>query len=372
MSSYRNHLVEELTYKYPNLTLLATYNINFSSLTIKNPNLKNAIPATLLQDLKAKRTTLVIDLSQEGELDFIQQLYEVIIALKIPPKQIVFVCSSIDYKSEVLRVFKNETINLEWFMYFEMDQKRIFLNDIANNLTEYNYPNPLLNPTFSKSYLNLNRRWKSHREALVTLLYDKGILNKGHNSFSGKDFKIKYNEDISSVNDYKSMFVDFDSKDLHVVFRRSKSVRELFPLVLDTESFARPLALTTQRPLVNFYQSSYFSVVTETLYNYPIRFITEKVFRPITHKHPFILLAPPKSLEILKSLGYKTFSSVIDESYDNELDHNKRLIMVVNEIERLCNLTETQLQHYKESLIPIVEHNYRNIMDRPQIYRKLI
>jgi hypothetical protein len=361
---YRDYLMTHLEYKYPNAKLLQSFNINFSNLKY--------LPKELIYKLKSKQIQLVIDLSQEGEIDFIQQIYDVIKLFKIPPKQIIFVCSSPDYKDEVLRIFRDEPICLEWFMYFELDQKRIFTSDIANNKLDYDYPNPLKSSTFDKVYLNLNRRWKSHREALITLLYDKKVLDKGYNSFSGKDFKIKFNEDISEKDDYASMYEDFNTQELRSIFQRSKELKNLFPLTLDTSNFYQPLALTTQRSLVKFYQTSYFSVITETLYNYPIRFLTEKIFRPISHKHPFILLAPPKSLELLKQLGYKTFNTVIDESYDNELDHNKRIMMVANEIERLCNLTNTELNYYRESLIPIVEHNYKNLMNRPQQYRTLI
>jgi hypothetical protein len=254
-------------------------------------------------------------------------------------------------------------------MFFALHQQESFIRDFGE---QYEPVNPLIENKFQRCYLNLNRRWKSHRQALISMLYDRNLLDKGFNSFSGKDFKIKYNDIISSEKDFKSLFIDFTSRELHEIFRRSKGVYDLFPLRLDTDSFSSSLAHTTQKPLSKYFRSSYFSVVTETLYDYPIRFITEKIFRPISFKHPFIIMCAPNSLEILHRLGYKTFHPYINESYNKETDPNKRLIMIVDEIERLSNLNQNELDDYRTNLIPIVEHNYKQLMSKQQIYRKLL
>ena len=73
-------------------------------------------------------------------------------------------------------------------------------------------------------------------------------------------------------------------------------------------------------------------------------FFSEKVFKPIAFKHPFILIAPPGSLSALKSLGYKTFSGLINESYDQERDDDvKRLIAILEETKRLDLLKGQEL-----------------------------
>ena len=47
----------------------------------------------------------------------------------------------------------------------------------------------------------------------------------------------------------------------------------------------------------------------------------------------------------------------IDESYDLELNHGKRMGMVVNEIKKLCSMSIDELRGWYQNLIPILEHN---------------
>ena len=46
-------------------------------------------------------------------------------------------------------------------------------------------------------------------------------------------------------------------------------------------------------------------------------FITEKTYRNIKYKKPFIIMGQHISLASLHKLGYKTFHPLIDESYDS-------------------------------------------------------
>ena len=64
------------------------------------------------------------------------------------------------------------------------------------------------------------------------------------------------------------------------------------------------------------YTDSWFSVVTETIYDYPYTFRTEKIWKPILMAHPFVVAANRGYLKDLRSAGFKTFGHLIDESYD--------------------------------------------------------
>ena len=64
------------------------------------------------------------------------------------------------------------------------------------------------------------------------------------------------------------------------------------------------------------YTDTWFSVVTETIYDYPYTFRTEKIWKPILMAHPFVVAANKGYLKDLRNAGFKTFSDYIDESYD--------------------------------------------------------
>ena len=62
-------------------------------------------------------------------------------------------------------------------------------------------------------------------------------------------------------------------------------------------------------------------------------------------------------------MGFKTFSDTgfIDESYDAEIDANKRYSMVVNEIINLSNLPKEQQDTFLYNCKDILEHNYNHL-----------
>ena len=70
----------------------------------------------------------------------------------------------------------------------------------------------------------------------------------------------------------------------------------------------------------------------------------------------------PYSLNLLKSLGFKTFSGIIDESYDKEEIFYKRFLMLFEEIKKLCSLDVASLHKKLEPLNEIVEHNYTHFL----------
>ena len=65
----------------------------------------------------------------------------------------------------------------------------------------------------------------------------------------------------------------------------------------------------------------------------------QKNIYQIIYKQPFLLYSTPFSLRKLRKMGYKTFDSIIDESYDEIEDNKKRLNPLNDEVKRLCNIS---------------------------------
>ena len=120
------------------------------------------------------------------------------------------------------------------------------------------------------------------------------------------------------------------------------------------------------------YEDTYFSVVSETIFftNYrdweDSAFLSEKTFKAILFKHPFILVATPNTLKYLKALGYKTFSPVIDESYDSIEDNTLRMIAIVKEINRLCKLKGPALEDYLNYCREICDYNFKVFTEKKE------
>jgi hypothetical protein len=61
-------------------------------------------------------------------------------------------------------------------------------------------------------------------------------------------------------------------------------------------------------------------------------FLTEKTFKPIKHGQMFFIAGPAGSLQVLRDLGYRVFDSVLDNSYDLELDATQRWRSLIRSI----------------------------------------
>ena len=94
-------------------------------------------------------------------------------------------------------------------------------------------------------------------------------------------------------------------------------------------------------------------MVYETSRNY--LHVTEKTFNAIANNQMFIINGQANSLDLLKSLGYKTFDSIIDESYDAIADDTQRWSCAMQEVKRLSTIDQTEIL---EKIKPIAEYNY--------------
>lgn len=105
------------------------------------------------------------------------------------------------------------------------------------------------------------------------------------------------------------------------------------------------------------------SIVAETV-TYPSGqqlFTTEKIFRPILAGQPFITLASQGYLRNLRSLGYRTFSDIWDESYD-DLEHvTARSLAIRDLVSNLNSMSETEFTNVLERCREVCAHN-REIM----------
>ena len=98
-------------------------------------------------------------------------------------------------------------------------------------------------------------------------------------------------------------------------------------------------------------------LVTETVATGRRYHLTEKTFKPIALGMPFILVGTQGSLKYLRSYGFKTFSHLWDESYDDESDDSKRIEKIAQVLKQL---EHSDRQSIFESAQEIIEHNWNH------------
>jgi hypothetical protein len=107
-------------------------------------------------------------------------------------------------------------------------------------------------------------------------------------------------------------------------------------------------------------QDSLVYVPTETVYFGQRTHLTEKTFKAIALEMPFVLVACAGSLEYLREYGFKTFSGLLDETYDCETDDLKRMEKVIRLLKDIDSLTKKERQQMHRHMLPVIEHNYNH------------
>jgi hypothetical protein len=100
-------------------------------------------------------------------------------------------------------------------------------------------------------------------------------------------------------------------------------------------------------------------LVTETVATGKRLHLTEKTFKPICLRMPFIIVGTRGSLAYLRSYGFKTFSDIWDESYDNEAD-DQRIERIASLLRSLDELSAEGKQDLFDMAQEIVEYNYNH------------
>lgn len=115
------------------------------------------------------------------------------------------------------------------------------------------------------------------------------------------------------------------------------------------------------------YNDTYFSLVTETVFDYPYSFRTEKIWKPIAIGQPWIAVSNAGYYRDMHNLGFKTFGHLIDESFDtidNNLDRLERIALVV---EDLC---QQDLAKFSEECYTICKYNQQLLAELGPKVRK--
>ena len=97
--------------------------------------------------------------------------------------------------------------------------------------------------------------------------------------------------------------------------------------------------------------------MTESLTDKDTLFLSEKIWKPISCGHPFMVLGNKGALKKLKELGFQTFDKWLDESYDNEEEMSVRAQMLANEIEKFKDMTIDELKNIRNEMFEICEYN---------------
>lgn len=212
-----------------------------------------------------------------------------------------------------------------------------------------NYDKPVVR-SYKYEFISMNRiiiHDRSYRIYFISLLKAQGLLEHGQVSFNVTDNLFdEWQDEVADPNTRLSE---------HACQHIEQYLTDINKLVIDNPQLPGSASADILRDV-----DAFWHIVTETVFYYNKLHLTEKIFKPIVNKQPFMLLAAPGNLEYLRSYGFKTFDGIIDESYDNIIDNDLRTEAVVKQLTWYCNLSSSEKTDIISRLEPIIEHNFHH------------
>lgn len=241
--------------------------------------------------------------------------------------------------------YKNAN-NILFVEYFAMQTYRLLL--------EKNDPHPhnnTWNSTTDKGLFLVGKTNKMNRLPILYYLYKSDMLNKF-------EWSLSINEGvINSIK--KSNILDIDNLELtNFLEKCGKNSPDQAPIKLSINIDGDVDHDYSGFPFdSHLYKNSSFSLISETEFNDsgPI-FVTEKTWRAIVNKHPFIMAGTVNILSYLKSVGFRTFEKYLPiENYDSIANNKDR-------IDAICSNLAYDFKDQIDQINEDVEYNYQHFI----------
>lgn len=203
-------------------------------------------------------------------------------------------------------------------------------------------------------------------------LWVAAVLNNKHQDKTFQTYNTGIGTHYLVKNDGLSDFIgledlvknDCDVIDIAVDFLKScpKCIPEDIEIIKNLATYIKqedhyPIQLPANLNILRYYQDIFVDVVHETFVRDEVFFCTEKTWRPILARRPFITMGGRNHLANLRRLGFRTFNDIWDEGYD---DYGMQ-----HRVQEILKLLDSISQWPAEKLITtltdmqeILDHNY--------------
>jgi hypothetical protein len=350
--------VTTTNYSTPGIYLIEVSKHSYDWCTKKNPSgfrLLNSIPYHVIEAARNKKIRIVILSVVEGDTfnfkyDCYAHLTRSFKQLNLPPKSVLIVSGNLKANEQYQKWCekKNEIPLIEFISGID------WFGESWNKQTEPIFYTSIKH--YTKLYNSLNRAHRTHRTDHLYYLAKHNLIDKGMVSggamFDDNPFNIFPKFIIDDAVNYKNVLSNNYPKTIDVSVNDTK--------ISNLASCAN----------LEIFKNTLLTVSTETFFDDPGMFITEKTFRPIAMGHPFIILGQVGILKKLQSYGFRT--DFIDTSYDDITDHKKRFAKFH---ESFLSWINDDKEKYYNKWLSIVEHNlyiYKQLDFRKQYLDEIV
>jgi len=210
---------------------------------------------------------------------------------------------------------------------------------LQRSLDHYNEYNMKPNNVFkSKHFICMNGYSKPHRLLILEKIFENEWQDHGY--ISHLNTREILTEDYGNIYFHsRNLYLDFDSNEISVG--------------------------NNQLLLPSQYNDACFDIVTESQVDDASLFITEKTWKPILNKTPFIILGTKNSHKHLEEyFGIKPYTDLFDYSHDG-LDYPERIYRLIdNNLRRLLSMDIQELNEIVNSdkMQELMEYNKAQLL----------
>jgi hypothetical protein len=189
---------------------------------------------------------------------------------------------------------------------------------LAATIGSQPYGIPLLDHNQHQSrpytFLFTNRKVRPHRRYLIHRLHQEELLthalwcnHQGHSTWGHPDFNVNYTDENIPV---QALPAGYDP--------------------VQTPAWVDGIIVNQQ------FADTWFSLITETVFESTTSFRTEKFYKSVLIGHPFVVCANMGFYKDLHNLGFQSFDHLIDESFDAIINGQDRIDRLIATVKWLC------------------------------------
>jgi hypothetical protein len=323
---------ESFLFQYPSITVT-----NLEEKQTNNNNIFNFNPA-IIEQIKNKNLKLIICTFHEGGVhynSFLEAIYTSCKLLELNPNDISYVNADANINLHHTAYCETHNINNKINTYF-VDY---LFSDACNQYSNNDYDVDVLNyeGEREKNFLIFNRSvFKDHRFWYLSQLQKNGILdNCLFSMIFPYDREIEYGQDT-----YRGFPTFATEEEFEENKKWMQEIKNMGVVKIDDIDTFEDSTYYANGKRVHYgwidwvkptfdpsFLRTYMTLLTESAFT--TCQVSEKGVKALRYYHPFIAVAGPYYLRMLREKGFKTFSKYFDESYDEIEDHGERMKAVI-------------------------------------------
>ena len=341
-----------------------------NQLTIENCRKQCKILNFVIDDINAGRAKLVLDYSTEGYWDIDWEWITEI--LQVREDKIIWLTSMYNFADYTPENFSNCWKDWEVPIVYNVTLGQTSAEVRYNPLWErivvqmcYRYGPDVkkqlnlidsLHERSSKA-LTYNRRPHFHRIALLSKLHYHNELDNMIWSWYG--FQQEKEEGAGL---WQKKIDDFSGR--HMVFL-DEEYKESYDTMLYHPPHGDEDLSTNKMDSMNYSHiyNTYYQVITETFYEQPGIFLSEKSYKPFISCQPFVLCGQPGIVNVLRLQGYDVYDRWLNHDYDTIIDDKERMSVIMKEIIRLNSLSHEEWTKMLKEMLPTIKKNLKHLID---------